>query len=158
MLCEGTVRFLLNVIRLSTITMLVMVATTQLIETCEQSKHTSEWVDHLSGTNGYIDGYDIPTHFMGPVWSLLCHLALFVQCFILVLSELYDKVYDKHIPLIGSNYGLLFSSLWQFSIVFSGLSHHQMRKSALVGLYALAIIACINFLLGKLRVFKDVNH
>ncbi|TIB90394.1 hypothetical protein E3Q18_00824 [Wallemia mellicola] len=152
MFCEGPIRFFLNFVRLSTICMLVMVAVTQLIETSQQSKHTQVWVNDLSGTNNYVDGYDTPTHFFGPVWSLFSHLAIFVQCFILVVAEIRDNVYDNHIPLIGSNYGLLFPSLWQFSLVFTGLSHHHYRKSALVSLYALAILACINLLLGLVGI------
>ncbi|TIB02074.1 hypothetical protein E3P94_01241 [Wallemia ichthyophaga] len=148
MLLEGPIRIALNMLRLLTIGVLVLVAVTQLIETIMQSKHVDTWVSGIDGTNGYSDGTDIPTHFMGPVWSLLTHLCLFTQCWILALSEVYNSAFSTHIPLIGSEYGLLFAALWEVSVVFTGLSQRQTRKSALVGLYALAIVACINLLLG----------
>lgn len=127
MLGKGPLRTLLNMIRLSTMIILLIVAITQLTLTSQQSKYTNEWVHDIKNINNYVEDFDIPSHFLGPLWSLFSHLSIFIQAFVIIFSEtnLFDGFYNKYLPLLGSNYGLFWSGLYQLYLTTLGLSHHK---------------------------------
>ena len=96
----------------------------------------------------------MPNQPAGVFWAVTNRLMILFQVIILFLSEIGwpYKFFDKFFPVLGSNFGLGASGLFQCFIGAAVLSHH-VDDFALVSAFFLFSLGCVNILVGL--IFRE---